>query len=92
MVLRDAVLPHDPVCRVVDEDDRVRFLLIDDDRCPVRSVEGVIRPAEMLAGLQVTGPRELPDDVAVRGHLDHPVVRAVGNQEVTRQRTRCRGW
>ena len=55
----------------------MRFLFVDHDRFPVRRVKRVIGPAKMLAGLQVAGPWELPDQLAVGSHLDDPVVRAI---------------
>jgi hypothetical protein len=38
--------------------------------CPLGSKKGVVRGSERLAGTQITGARELPDDVAGRIHLE----------------------
>jgi hypothetical protein len=76
-----AVAPDDAVRRDIDQAHRVDVLLRHDDPAAVRREERVVGEGQARA----PGPREAPDDAAVRVDHEEPVVRAVGDQHVARE-------
>ena len=80
-----AVAIHDPMRAHVDHADDEVVLLRDDHLPAARGEERIIGDLERLAGREVPGTRELPQQPSGRADLDQPVVVAVGDQHRARQ-------
>ena len=86
-----AVRPDDPVAAEVDQADRLVELLVDRDAGVAGREERVVGVVERLPGSDVARARELPDDSLARRDEQDPVVVAVGDQYVSRNRAGLHG-
>ena len=88
---RMAIGPDDPVAAEVDQADRLIELLVDRDAGVAGREERVVGVVERLPGSDVARARELPDDSLARRDEQDPVVVAVGDQHVSRNRAGLHG-
>ncbi len=87
---RSAVPPDDAPGRRVNQRDREVLFMGDDDLLAVRRVEGIVRRLESLAGAEVAGLGERPEDTPLRIHEHDPIIAFVGDEDGPRQDRRVR--